>query len=424
MASPARLLTVAAALLALSLLGPAASADWSHPRADPANTGAEGSLEPGNASVRWTVSPPFSLQAPPAVAEGTVIVLSDEVYAFAAATGDERWSFRPSWEGFELPRGWLDGGPVSDGESVVVSTSYPSLHALDLETGAERWRLNTSNRPSSLAIADEHVYAVHDENVSAHRLSTGAEDWRVDVGAPVAGLSPVDGTVYAATRSQAAEANRVVALEADSGERVWSRELETPSVGPPAVGDEALFLGYGTHAGDEHGVAAVDRSDGRILWTVETSGELTDPVATSEGAVVAVTTTETTTDPEERYASEQLEVLSAEDGEERWSLANVSGPAALADGIAYVGGANVQGLSLAAGDQERFFPSPPRQAQYVTVGEGLLVAWDGDSLYATDGGQVVHDTADPWSPGLLVALAGLAALAVVVATLWRRRSAT
>lgn len=411
-------LVVALLVLAASAAGPAGAA-WPQPRADARNTGASGPIASGNASVHWTASLSFSLLAPPAVADGTVLLASDEIYALEAASGDERWSFRPSWENFTLPRGWLRGTPVTDGETVAVATSYPSLHALDLDTGAERWRLETDNRPSSLAIAGQTLYTVRDENVTAHHLSTGEEDWRVHAGARVSGITPDEGTVFAATFSPSTPDDRVLALDASTGDRVWSRPANASLLEPPAVDETTVAVAYRAHVDGEHGVLVLERSTGEVRWDVETEGEPTDPVALAEGTVLAVTTTE----PRQRHAAETLEALAIDDGHERWSAPNVSGPVAVAGSIAYVGGSNVQGLSVADGSQARFVASPPAHAQHITAGEGRLFAWAGDTLYATDGGHPVHAEPDGWAHGLPLSLVGLAALALVAASLLRDRSA-
>jgi outer membrane protein assembly factor BamB len=136
-----------------------------------------------------------SIQSSPAVVDGAVIFTSRDhhVYSVSAADGKESWRFDhgPSWV--------VTSPAVVGGQVFAGSSNGHFLHALELETGVERWRFNTPARIfSSPAVADGVVYfGCHDGFLYALDSATGAEKWRFRTGDMIQS-SPVvaDGVVY------------------------------------------------------------------------------------------------------------------------------------------------------------------------------------------------------------------------------------
>ncbi|MAA73855.1 MAG: outer membrane protein assembly factor BamB [Salinisphaeraceae bacterium] len=74
----------------------------------------------------------------------------------------------------------------------------------------------------------------------------------------------------------------VVALDRESGERVWRAKTGTRVISGPAVGDNEVIVG--TRDGQ---ILALSSEDGSELWRADTSGEVLAPPAIGEGRVVA-----------------------------------------------------------------------------------------------------------------------------------------
>jgi len=92
---------------------------------------------------RWKFDTREAIQSSPAVAEGTVFIgsRSAAVFALDAQTGALKWKTRH-------PNGsWVLGSPaVAQGKVIVGSSDEQFLHALDMKTGQEVWRLDTRYR--------------------------------------------------------------------------------------------------------------------------------------------------------------------------------------------------------------------------------------------------------------------------------------
>jgi outer membrane protein assembly factor BamB len=157
-----------------------------------------------------------SIQASPAVADGSVVFCSHDnhVYSLNATDGRENWRF--DHEG-----SWVISSPaISDGLVFTGSSDGHFVQALELATGEERWRYVTPHRVfSSPAIADGVVYfGCHNGFLFALDSSTGEEKWRFRTGGMIQS-SPVvadgvvyvgsdDGRLYALTGTTTAEPDR------------------------------------------------------------------------------------------------------------------------------------------------------------------------------------------------------------------------
>jgi len=379
------LLAVVLVLSMLFLFSPTADASWTHPRADSANTGATGATHLDNGSTAWTKAFEHEIIGSPVPGNGNVLLAEAEVHAFDTETGEEEWSFRPTWSNFTLPPGWIETTPVTDGETVLFSTAYPSIHAIDAETGTERWRVQTENVHRSLIVSNGTIFSAADLNITAHSLTDGEDQWSFDVDNPLEGLT-VDGDILYAVSSNQTEGS-VHALDTDDGERFWSQPTEEAVTARPAIGEETVLIGGGSKDGF---VRAYERSGGEELWKANTSGVVRS-VSLADGRVLA--TEQTVND-----SRLDLSVLSVESGEKAWSAEGVSVHVSVANEIVYVGGSDVHGLSLETGKMVRFF-SGVRSAETVSVGSGLVFATTGTELHALNGGQEIHSSAENETDG-------------------------
>jgi outer membrane protein assembly factor BamB len=252
----------------------------------------------------------------PRVADGVVYVGtgSDRVYALDTETGEELWVY--SAGGQEVYGGGAWGRPVVVEGTVVVGISYsdsagasssnPSAFThrvvgVDAAAGAERWTVETARAVSAGPVVAGANVIVGTEGGRMIGIAArdGTEQWRLPVGGtfddPPVGL----GRDVVATNGQ-----RVIGVDADSGDIRWLSFVEADPAPPSYNGDDipistgvAVVEGRfadgrivaGTRDGD---VCAYDPEDGHTRWRVSvTTKGAVGAVAATENHVVALTST-------------------------------------------------------------------------------------------------------------------------------------
>ncbi|MCC5971442.1 MAG: PQQ-binding-like beta-propeller repeat protein [Pararhodobacter sp.] len=185
-----------------------------------------------------------------------------------AATGQEIWHHR-----FDAP---LMGAPMVAGDRVFVSAGDSTLWSLDAATGRIDWTLSGTqdisimSRTAAPALAgDLVVFPTQAGELRAVRRSNGASAWATAVvgrrvGAAYANISSVTGDpvvdgnrIYAANQS-----GRLMAVDARNGNTLWSaREAAYSPVWP--VGGSVFLVS------DENRVIRLDASSGEPVWAQE-----------------------------------------------------------------------------------------------------------------------------------------------------------
>lgn len=166
----------------------------------------------------------------------------DRVVAYNAADGTESWSCR--FEGYSLV-----ACPVTNGESVLVSTGYddPELLAIrmdgtgDVTDSGILWKL-TEGAPlnSSPLIVDNRVYFVNDKGIAqCLDVRTGERLWRARLGGNYS-ASPIyaDGLIYFMSETGVVHVVRAAA----SYERVALNRMKSRTFASPAVCDRSLLI--------------------------------------------------------------------------------------------------------------------------------------------------------------------------------------
>ena len=146
---------------------------------------------------------------------------------------------------------------------------------------------------STPLISEDGVAYVQDlaSNVMAYDLETGEQLWKVEYKAPTIGpngLAYEDGVLFGVTNGD------VFALDAESGEKVWEKQVldydfgiaEGQNLGftiQPAVRDGVLYLSEAAKAGGGRALA-FDAETGEQLWTFDTTDEPEGDETPSAGA--------------------------------------------------------------------------------------------------------------------------------------------
>ncbi len=203
----------------------------------------------------------------PIVAGGSVYFGSGDgnVYALDVATGALKWKFRTGDVVHASPA-YADG--------VLFFGSWDSwFYAVDAESGKEKWRFHGGEDPvihnqvgfqSSPAVATGVVYTgCRDSNLYALDAATGKEKWRYNASGSWIITSPavVQGLVIAAT----SDSSLYLVLDAETGKPVVQKQGNAYVFASPAVAGNTVYVGVlnGT-------LEARDLGSGDVLWEFRT----------------------------------------------------------------------------------------------------------------------------------------------------------
>lgn len=182
--------------------------------------------------------------------------------------------------------GAINQTPLIVGDTVIVCPSGLPLLALHLETGKERWRFTPAQGVWERAYTSDgkRVFVgLKDKSLATLDASNGKLLWEVDLGIN-AQVPPLvsGGIVYAPTAFVGPELKpdvhgraKLFALDAETGEELWTFESDNYILQTPALNDNSLFVGgnfYDPIPIDEGGhtrIYALDIATGSPRWTYE-----------------------------------------------------------------------------------------------------------------------------------------------------------
>jgi outer membrane protein assembly factor BamB len=133
----------------------------------------------------------------------------------------------------------------------AVGNSGTSLYALDLQSGAILWgpvAIDGTFWQSNAAYEGGRVFVLNDTaKLRAFDATNGAELWQTLVGGSFAGSAPTarGGRVYISNASFSLSNGTVAALDAGSGQILWSATVTGGDNSSPAVTDTGVYVSYG-----------------------------------------------------------------------------------------------------------------------------------------------------------------------------------
>ncbi len=162
---------------------------------------------------------------------------------------------------------WQGAQPLVADGVVYVGAGDGGFHAVDVATGARKWRFAAAGKiRSGAAISGDTVFfGSADHFVYALDRHTGAEHWRFDTKADV-DATPVihDGKLLIGNRGYG-----LFAIAADSGTELWKNFFWGSWVeSTPVVVDGTIYIG----SSDLRRVSAIDPADGRVIWRSDVYG--------------------------------------------------------------------------------------------------------------------------------------------------------
>ena len=210
----------------------------------------------------------MSFYAPPALtADGLFVVGSaasggHALYAADTSTGSIRWSF-------ETAKPWLGGALIQD-DAIFAPSGDGTLYAFDL-SGTKRWEKNLSKHALWTAPVSDGKYiylATLDHNLYCLDPNSGNIVWSKELDNGMIG-SPavVDGVLYVGTLY-----GNLYSIDASNGNTNWVRSLEGSIWGTPGFSENTLYIG--TVLGKAGKFYALDAATGTVKWFRDEEGSI------------------------------------------------------------------------------------------------------------------------------------------------------
>ena len=184
-------------------------------------------LDAATGAATWTVKPATSLRGAPTVSDGAVYVMSqdNQIYSLKQADGTTNWS---SAAALEIAGLFGSASPAVARGTVIAGFSSGELNAYRYENGRVVWQDALSRTSISTSVASL-------SDIDADPVVDGNQVFAVGKG------------------------GRMVALELNSGQRIW--EQNVAGITTPCVAGDWVFV-----VTDEAKVVAMSRTTGKVRW--------------------------------------------------------------------------------------------------------------------------------------------------------------
>ncbi|WP_177197553.1 outer membrane protein assembly factor BamB family protein [Halogranum rubrum] len=280
------------------------SGSWRTYHADDRNTGHVSDPGPRQGAVEhWRVELDEQVGTPPVVAGDTLyLVGSGKARALSLATGERRWdltfSETESWDHnlnalaladdsllhlaptgsvrcldvemeslrWEASDGFHSGPSATAIVGSVALVVNGAVTGYDLTDGTERWRLETEGATGPLVVEDGTVFFTDiDDGVRAIDAETGTErsHYPIDGISSYSGLSLSNGTLYVSTGEIHGPQGGVVAVDVETGDRLWAVHGADRVYSTPTVADDVVYV-----TDSRENVSAFDARTGELRWSI------------------------------------------------------------------------------------------------------------------------------------------------------------
>jgi outer membrane protein assembly factor BamB len=206
-------------------------------------------------------------------------------YCLERATGDQRWKY-------ELPANTrmkgIRSSPAAEAGTVVFGADDGWLTALNAETGALRWRVDTGSPLTAAPLVRDGIIYIGNRqgSVVAVERETGAVLWRCATGAPVvANAVPAGDLVVVGTL-----AGKAFGIRTKDGSTAWVTDLGGPVSAGGAVAGTTVYVGT-----LKKQIFALNAPDGTVVWRDSLDGRIRTSPALAGGKLFIATDEHTLT---------------------------------------------------------------------------------------------------------------------------------
>lgn len=230
----------------------------------------------GELGIRWQIEIPNPGYSSPLVIGDVLYIGSMEghIRAIDTATGDEIWQVQPLERAVSPIQAW--------GDQLIVIIG-DTLFLLDRATGATRWQFAIGESAwfsQPLIIENIAYFGSAEPRYFALDLTSQTVLWQVATASRIYYYPAAWGDTLIFSGE-----NHLIALNRQTGEKIWQADLPSADWGPYAIGDGTIFAGA-----LDGSFYAVDVATGDILWRARVGSDdrpVWSPPIVSEGVVYA-----------------------------------------------------------------------------------------------------------------------------------------
>jgi eukaryotic-like serine/threonine-protein kinase len=213
--------------------------------------------------------------------------------------------------------------PLITSQAIIVSTAKGRVFALDIDTGTLKWSLDKKGRfwDRSLLADESRLYVGRSGGLlQAYSLATGTLLWSIDIAVNVQ-VRPlrVGDILYIPTTHVGADITsmpenkaKLLAVDRNNGDILWSRSTSNYALQRPAYNGKAIFVAGSYYDPsievEEGGPMRVSSysPDGKLLWEYQGLDGFTKSIYANENVVAYV------------GYQDYINALNVDDGTPRW----------------------------------------------------------------------------------------------------------
>jgi len=228
----------------------------------------------------WSFKTEGEVESSPLMLDGKVFVGSSDgwFYALDADSGKLLWKYQTG-DKILSSGNWLKS-PKGDATWIVFGSYDNRLYCLDAATGKSNWVYETGNYINgSPAVADgQTVFGGCDAILHVLNLADGTKVKEIEAGAYIAASAALEGNRAYFGHYE----NEFLCVDLLKEKNVWTfKDRAFPFFASPAVIGDKVIIG-----GRDKRVRALNRADGKELWSFPTQGKVDSSPVVVDGKVV------------------------------------------------------------------------------------------------------------------------------------------
>lgn len=203
------------------------------------NSGELIALDSVTGESQWTFNADGPVEEGPAIDSGRIYFSTRKiVYALSLDKGSAIWTHEKKHD-----NAWVSSPVVSNGIVFIRSGFGGEIFALDASSGDEIWRMETELEgfifPTAPAVADGVLYSGLPDRFFALDSRTGEMIWKTDTpfNGPQSSPLVTEDTIYYGSGS-----GNVCALDRETGDLLWQKQIANTIVSAPVLKDGALYI--------------------------------------------------------------------------------------------------------------------------------------------------------------------------------------